>query len=143
VTSSSCSSARDDVALDLDSGRHPRSRRRGVSGLGLLLVLVGLLGVAIAYSAIPPALFRLWPLILVAVGVFGLLRRPGWVQELDLHAGPELTRSIDRPRRLFSWLLLLLGLVCLLFSLGLVSAQALGPGLLVTLGLVLLWRRAR
>ena len=121
----------------------PRSApRRGLSGLGLLMVLVGLLALAVTYSVLPPAVYRLWPVVLVAVGLFGLVRRPGWVQELDFYI-PELGRAADRPRRVFSLVLIVAGLVFLAFSLGLVDERAAGPVVLIGLGLLLLWRRSR
>jgi hypothetical protein len=127
--------------------RRPRrgqvTQRRGVSGLGLLLVLIGALVLLVTFSAVPGSVLRFWPLLLVAVGLFGLLRRPGWVRELDLWAGPEATRALDRPRRLFSVLLIGLGAICLLFTLNLVDARVIGPGLLIGIGLLLVWRRAR
>jgi hypothetical protein len=117
--------------------------RRGLSGLGLVLVLVGLLGLAVAYAVLPPVVYRLWPLLLVGLGLFGLLRRPGWVRELDLHAGPEVSRAAARPQRIFSWFLVVLGLVLLVLTLGLVDQRILASAILIALGVVLLWRRAR
>jgi hypothetical protein len=126
--------------FELDAARRPH-RRRGLSGLGLLLVVVGLLGLVVTYSRLPPRFLGLWPLVFVAVGLFGLLRRPGWVQELDL--GGQVSRALDRPRRLFSLLLVAIGALCLPLTLGLLSTRLIGPILLVALGLLLLWRRAR
>lgn len=77
------------------------------------------------------------------MGVFGLLRRPGWVSELDLQLGPFAARTADRPRRVFSWLLVVVGLVFLPFTLHLVDERVIGPALLIGLGLLLLWRRSR
>jgi len=131
---------------DFDPRRSRRgqvTQRRGISGLGLLLVAVGALVLLVTFSAVPAAVLRLWPLLLVAVGLFGLLRRPGWVRELDLWAGPEATRALDRPRRLFSVLLVVLGATCLLFTFNLVDGRVIGPGLLIGIGFLLLWRRAR
>jgi hypothetical protein len=119
------------------------THRRGVSGLGLLLVVVGVLVLLVTFSAVPAGVLRLWPLLLVAVGLFGLVRRPGWVRELDLWAGPEATRVVERPRRLFSVLLIVLGAVCLLFTTDLVDARVIGPALLIGIGVLLVWRRAR
>ena len=130
--------------FELEAARRPRgSRRRGLSGLGLLLVVLGLLALAVTYSALPHWVFRFWPAVFIAVGLFGLLRRPGWVQELDLQLGPQVSRTLDRPRRLFSLLLVGVGACALLFTTGLVDSRVLGPALLVALGLLLLWRRAR
>jgi len=131
---------------EFDQRRARRGRAtqgRGISGLGLVLLAVGLIMLLATFSAIPAILLRFWPLLLVAVGVFGLLRRPGWVRELDLWAGPEAARVLDRPRRWFSVLLVLLGTVCLLFTLDLVDTRLIGPGLLIGVGLLLVWRRAR
>jgi hypothetical protein len=119
------------------------ARRRGLSGLGLALVIVGLLALAIAYAALPGWLARLWPLALVAVGLLGALRKPGWVEELDLRWGPQVARGVDRPRRLFGLALVGVGCLCLLFTTGLVDTRLIGPGVLIALGLLLLWRRAR
>lgn len=118
-------------------------RRRGISGLGLVLVIVGLLALAIAYSRIPPDAFRWWPAVLIAVGLFGVVRRPGWVEELDLLYGQQVARAVDRPRRIFSVGLVGLGCVCLLFTTGLLDARLVGPGILIALGLLLVWRRLR
>lgn len=124
------------------SARRVKGRgRRGLSGLGLVTVIAGLLGVAIAYTQ--PRIYHLWPLVMVAVGVFGLLRRPGWVTELDFHLGPEFGRAADRPRRVFSLGLIVAGLIFLVLSLHLVDERWVGPAVLVLLGLLLLWRRAR
>lgn len=131
---------------DYEAGLNRRSRggrRRGLSGLGILLVAVGLLALAVTYSALGEWIGRLWPLALVAVGVFGLMRRPGWVDEMDLAYGPQPARVPDRPRRTFGLALVGLGLVCLLFTLRVVDTRLVGPGLLVGLGLLLIWRRAR
>ena len=130
--------------FDLRLARRARgTRRRGLSGLGLALVAGGLLALAVGYAAVPGWVVRLWPLALVAVGVFGALRRPGWVDELDLRFGPEVARGMDRPRRVFSLALIGLGCLCLLFTTGLVDPRVIGPGILIALGLLLIWRRAR
>jgi hypothetical protein len=106
------------------------ARRRGLSGLGLLLVGLGLLVLAIAYSGLPSWIAHLWPLALAGVGVFGLLRPPGWVEELDVAP-------------LVSYLLIGAGCLCLLFTTGLLDARLIGPGALVALGGLLIWRRVR
>ena len=107
------------------------------------MVILGLLGLAITYAVLPASVYRLWPLLLVALGVFGLLRRPGWVTELDFHLGPEFGRAADRPRRLFSLVLIVTGLVLLNLTLHLVDERIVGPVVLIGLGLALLYRRAR
>ena len=117
--------------------------RRGLSGLGLVMVIVGLIALAVTYSVLPAAIYRLWPVVLIGVGIFGLLRRPGWVAELDFQLGPEFGRAADRPRRIFSWLLIVAGFVFLLFSLRLVDERIVGPVVLIGLGVLLLWRRSR
>jgi hypothetical protein len=123
--------------------RVPGQRRRGVSGFGLLLIILGLLGLAVAYSVLPSIIFKLWPVIFVGAGLFGLLKRPGWVQELDLHAGPEVSRVAMRPQRFLSWILLVGGVVLLVFTTNLVDQRLFGPALLIALGLFLIWRRTR
>ena len=117
--------------------------RRGLSGLGLLIVIAGLLALAVAYAVVPPVVYRLWPLVIVALGVFGLLRRPGWVSELDFHLGPEFGRAADRPRRVFSLVLIVAGLLLLTVTLHVVDERIVGPVVLIALGLLLVWRRAR
>ena len=127
--------------------REPRrlrgDQRRGLSGLGILLVLVGLVVLAVNFSKLLALVYSLWPLILVGVGVFGIVRRPGWVRELDLWGGPDVSRFFLRPQRMFSLFLIVVGLVALLFTLQVVDNRVLGPGLLIVLGLLLLWRRSR
>jgi hypothetical protein len=130
--------------FELRAGRRARNvRRRGISGLGLLLVIVGLLVLAVTFSSLAGRIGQLWPLALIAVGVFGVLRRPGWVDELDVLYGAQVSRSLDRPRRVFSLVLIGLGGVFLLFTTGVVDTRVIGPGLLIALGLLLVWRRAR
>ena len=73
-----------DIEVHLGRGRG----RRGVSGLGLLLVVIGAVALAVSWSILPSKVYQLWPLILVAVGIVGLVRRPGWIDELDF-AVPE------------------------------------------------------
>ncbi|HEV2035049.1 MAG TPA: DUF5668 domain-containing protein [Candidatus Dormibacteraeota bacterium] len=128
------------------------SRRRGVSGLGLLLVLVGTVILLVSFSKLPRSVDELWPLILVGVGLVGLLRRPGWIEELDLavpgagEAVPGARRAHaerSRPRRGFSLFLIGSGLFLLLLTAHVVDQRLIGPGLLIALGLLLLWRRSR
>jgi hypothetical protein len=131
------------------------SRRRGVSGLGLMLVLVGAVILAVSFSILPRDVYELWPLILVGVGVMGLFRRPGWLEELDF-AMPGAAEVLHRPRRGFSWFLVGSGLILLLLTTHLVDQRLIGPGILIALGLLLLraksagrmgptdrWRRSR
>jgi Domain of unknown function (DUF5668) len=118
------------------------SRRRGVSGLGILLVLVGAVILAVSFSKLPRSVYELWPLILVGVGLVGLLRRPGFIQELDL-AFPGVGEALHRPRRGFSLFLISSGLILLLFTTHVVDQRVIGPGILIALGLLLLWRRSR
>lgn len=120
-----------------------RLERRGLSGLGLILVVLGLVVLAVNFARLPPLVYALWPLILIAVGVFGLVRRPGWVRELDLWAGPQVSRFFIRPQRIFSLLLIVVGLLALPFSLHLLDGRLIGPGLLILLGVFLLYRRSR
>jgi cell wall-active antibiotic response 4TMS protein YvqF len=128
------------------------SRRRGVSGLGILLVLVGTVILLVSFAKLPSSVYELWPLILVGVGLVGLVRRPGWIQELDLalpgagDAAPGARRAhteTHRPRRGFSLFLIGSGLFLLLLTTHVVDRRLIGPGLLIALGLLLLWRRSR
>ena len=118
------------------------SGRRHVSRLGVLLIVVGLVAAAVTYSILPPVVYRFWPLILVVIGVLGLVRRPGWVRELDT-VMPGSGRVALWPRRAVSWFFLALGIVLLAFTLNLVDVRVAGPALLIGLGVYLLWRRAR
>ncbi len=118
------------------------NRRRGVSGLGILLVLVGAVILAVSFSKLPRSVYELWPLILVGVGLVGLFRRPGWIQELDL-ALPGAGEAVRRPRRGFSLFLIGSGLFLLLLTTHVVDQRVIGPGILIALGLVLLRARAR
>ena len=133
----------------LEQGLH---RRRGISGLGVVLVVVGAVVLAVSFSILPKDVYELWPVILVAVGVMGLFRRPGWIVELDLGvpgAGDNAPSSRrphvepGRPRRAFSWFLIGTGLVLLLLSTHAVDQRVIGPSVLIALGLLLLWRRWR
>ncbi len=119
-----------------------RARRRAVSGLGILLVVAGLAILAVTYSLIPARVYQFWPLLIVLVGVVGLLRRPGWLEELDLVL-PGVANAASRPRRMFSFFLIGLGLFLLVLSLHLVPDRVVGPAILIGLGLLLVWRRSR
>ena len=117
-------------------------RRRPVSGLGLILVAIGAVVLLLNFVNLPFPIQRLWPVLIIAIGVVGLLRRPGWIEELDV-ALPGAAASSDRHRRRFSLLLIAVGGVLLVFSLHLVDERIVGPLVLVVLGVLLLWRRSR
>ena len=117
-------------------------RRRAVSGLGLILIVTGALVLFLNFVKLPYPVQRLWPVLIIAVGVFGLLRRPGWIEELDV-ALPGAAASTDRHRRRFSLLLIGVGVVLLVFSLHLLDERIVGPLVLVVLGGLLIWRRSR
>ena len=127
-----------DIEVHLGRGRG----RRGISGLGLLLVVVGAVALAVSWSILPSKVYQLWPLILVAVGIVGLVRRSGWIDELDF-AVPGAGEAVRKPRRAFSWVLIGVGLLLLMFTLHLVDQRVIGPLLLIALGAFLLWRRTR
>jgi hypothetical protein len=116
--------------------------RRGVSGLGLLLVVVGAVVLLVSFSVLQARVYELWPVILIVVGALGLLRRPGWIEELDLTV-PGAGEAVRSPRRGFSWFLIGAGLVLLLLTTHLVDQRVVGPAILIALGLLLLWRRSR
>jgi hypothetical protein len=119
------------------------SRRRGLSGLGLVLVVLGLFALVIGFATLPRWVLGLWPLVIVAIGAFNLLRRPGWVDELDLRYGPGAVRGVERPRRIVSVVLIAAGIFILPFTTGVLDARLIGPLVLIALGLLLVWRRAR
>jgi drug/metabolite transporter (DMT)-like permease len=123
------------------AARRVGPRRRGLSIFGLVLVLTGLAFLLAAYL-LPGSAARFWPLVIVAVGLFGLFRRPGFVGDLDVLI-PGLAGAADRQRRRFSLALVGFGLVVLVFTSHLVDERIAGPGLLVVLGAALLWRRYR
>jgi Domain of unknown function (DUF5668) len=116
--------------------------RRGVSGLGILLVVVGAIALLVSFSLLPATVYELWPVIIIGVGAIGLLRPPGWIQELDL-AVPGVADVTRRPRRGFSWFLIGLGLLLLLITTRAVDERLIGPIILIALGLLLVWRRWR
>jgi hypothetical protein len=123
------------------AARRVGSRRRGLSVFGLVLVLTGLAFLLAAYL-LPGSAARFWPLVIVAVGLLGLFRRPGFVGDLDVLI-PGLAGAADRQRRRFGLALVVLGLVILVFTSHLVDERIAGPVLLVALGAILLWRRYR
>jgi len=123
------------------AARRVGPRRRGLSTFGVVLVVLGLLFLVAAYL-LPGSAARYWPLVIVAIGLLGLFRRPAFVAELDLLV-PGLAGTADRQRRRFSLAVVVLGLVILVFTSGLVDQRVAGPALLVALGVALLWRRYR
>ena len=123
------------------SARRVGPRRRGVSTLGLVLIGVGLAVLLVAF-VLPGWVPRLWPLLIVAIGVLGLVRRPSIVTELDTLI-PGVAGTADRTRRRFSLAVIVLGLVLLVFTSHLVDERIAGPAVLIALGLALLWRRYR
>ena len=123
------------------TARRVGSRRRGLSILGIGLVLIGLVFLLAAYL-LPGSAARFWPLVIVAVGLLGLFRRPAFVTDLDALI-PGLANAADRQRRRFSLAVVALGLVLLVFTSHLVDERIAGPAVLVALGLLLLWRRYR
>jgi hypothetical protein len=121
----------------------PRRRTlSGLSGLGLILIGIGAVSLLVSFSVLPHWVLGWWPLVLVGVGLFGLLRRPGWVVELDLLL-PGFAGAADRPRRWFSAALVISGLFLLLFTTHLVDERLIGPIVIIALGAALLWRRSR
>jgi hypothetical protein len=122
--------------------RGARPRRRPISGLGIALIVTGLVVLVVTYSKLPTWVYGLWPLILVGLGVFGLISRPGWVSELD-YAVPGARETFDRPRRTVSLALIIAGLLLLPFTLHLVDDRSVGPVILILLGILLVWRRTR
>jgi len=128
--------------IEVHLGRQRGRGRRGVSGLGLVLVLIGAVALAVSYSLLPASVYELWPLILVIVGILGLVRRPGWIDELDFQM-PGAGDAVRGPRRAFSWVLIGSGLVLLMFTLHVVDQRVIGPAILIALGVFLLWRRTR
>lgn len=123
------------------SARRVGPRRRGVSTLGLVLIGIGLVVLLVAF-VLPGWVPRLWPLLIVAIGVLGLVRRPAIVTELDTLI-PGVAGTADRTRRRFSLVVIALGLVLLVFTSHLVDERIAGPAVLIALGLALLWRRYR
>ena len=113
-----------------------------MSTFGLVLIILGLVALLVTYSFGPGWVPRLWPLVIVAIGLFGLFRRPGFVSELDALV-PGLVTAADRTRRRFSLALVALGLILLVFTSHLVDDRIAGPAVIIALGIALLWRRYR
>ena len=124
------------------SARRVTPRRRGVSVLGVTLIVAGLAGLLVTYSVLPGWVPRFWPVVIIAMGVIGLVRRPTFLGELDALV-PGLAGAADGPRRRFSLALITLGIVLLLFTSRLVDDRLAGPLVIVAIGIALLWRRRR
>jgi LiaF transmembrane domain len=124
------------------SARRVGPRRRGVSTFGLVLIILGLVALLVTYSFLPGWVPRFWPLLIVAIGLLALFRRPAIVTELDTLI-PGVVGTADRTRRRFSLALIVLGLVLLVFTSHLVDERIAGPAVLIALGVALLWRRYR
>ncbi|HSP18200.1 MAG TPA: hypothetical protein VLQ79_01700 [Myxococcaceae bacterium] len=124
------------------SARRVGPRRRGQSTFGLVLIVLGLIGLLVTYSFLPGWVPRFWPLLIVAIGLLGLFRRPGFVTELDALV-PGLAGTADRTRRRFSLAVVAIGLLLLVFTSHLVDERIAGPAVIIALGVALLWRRYR
>ncbi len=124
------------------SAKRITPRRRGVSVLGIVLILAGIAGLLVTYSVLPRWVPGLWPVLIIAIGVFGLVRRPGFLAELDALV-PGVAATADGPRRRFSLGLIVLGGVVLLFTSHLVDDRLAGPLVIVAIGALILWRRRR
>ena len=124
------------------SARRVGPRRRGVSTFGLVLIVLGLIGLLVTYSFLPGWVPRFWPLLIVALGLLGLFRRPAFVSELDTLV-PGVAGTADRTRRRFSLIVVGIGLVLLVFTSHLVDERIAGPAVIIALGVALLWRRYR
>jgi hypothetical protein len=124
------------------SARRVGPRRRGVSTFGLILIVLGLVGLLVTYSFLPFWVPRFWPLLIVAIGLLGLFRRPAFVTELDALI-PGLAGTADRTRRRFGLVVVGVGLLLLVFTSHLVDERIAGPAVIIALGVALLWRRYR
>jgi hypothetical protein len=123
------------------TARRVGPRRKGLSTFGLVLIAVGAATLLVTYF-LPGWVPRLWPLLIVALGLLGLVRRPAFVVELE-GLVPGLASAAERQRRRFSLALVVLGLVLLVFTSRLVDDRIAGPAVIIALGLALLWRRYR
>ena len=123
------------------TARRVGPRRKGLSTFGLILIGAGLAALLFSYF-LPGWVPRLWPLLVVALGLLGLVRRPAFVVELEALV-PGLASAADRQRRRFSLAVVILGLVMLVFTSRLVDDRVAGPAVIIALGLALLWRRYR
>jgi hypothetical protein len=113
-----------------------------VSTFGLVLIVLGLVGLLVTYSFLPGWVPRFWPLLIVAIGLLGLFRRPAFVTELDALV-PGVAGTADRTRRRFSLVVVGIGLLLLVFTSHLVDERIAGPAVIIALGVALLWRRYR
>lgn len=124
------------------SARRAGPRRKGVSTFGLVLIIVGLIALLVTYSFLPGWVPRFWPVVIIAIGLVGLFRRPSFVSELDALV-PGLVSAADRTRRRFSLALVAVGLILLVFTSHLIDDRIAGPAVIIALGIALLWRRYR
>ena len=124
------------------SARRAGPGRRGISTFGLILIVLGLVGLLVTYSFLPFWVPRFWPLLIVAIGLLGLFRRPAFVTELDALI-PGLAGTADRTRRRFGLVVVGVGLLLLVFTSHLVDERIAGPAVIIALGVALLWRRYR
>jgi hypothetical protein len=124
------------------AARRAGPRRRGLSSFGLVLIVLGLVALLVTYSFLPGWVPRFWPLLIVAIGIFGLFRRPAFVTELDALI-PGVAGGADRTRRRFSLVVVGIGLLLLVFTSHLVDERIAGPAVVIALGIALLWRRYR
>jgi hypothetical protein len=123
------------------TARRVGPRRRGLSTFGLVLIVAGLATLLVSYF-LPGWVPRLWPLLIVALGLLGLVRRPAFIVELETLV-PGLATAADRQRRRFSVAVVVVGFVLLIFTSRLVDDRIAGPAVIIALGLALLWRRYR
>src|SRR3981081_2775367 len=122
--------------------RRVGSRRRGISTFGLILIVLGLIGLLVTYSFLPGWVPRFWPLLIVAIGLLGLFRRPAFVTELDALI-PGVAGTADRTRRRFSLVVVGIGLLLLVFTSHLVDERIARPAGVFVLGVALRWRLSR
>jgi hypothetical protein len=107
-----------------------------------MLVIAALVALVVI-SARAPEVLRWWPLLLTVIGVIGMLRQPRWVASLRSNFGPRVASMADVPRRVFSLLLICLGMILLPITVGLVEARYIVGGGLIALGVLFIWHRLR
>src|SRR3981081_2000516 len=101
-------------------------RGKGIPTSSLILIVLGLIGLLVTYSFLPGWVPRFWPLLIVAIGLLALFRRPAFVTELDALI-PGLAGPADRTRRRFSLVVVGIGLLLLVFTSHLVDERIAGP----------------